>query len=264
MKSRTSFIPEATKNFLVNAGYFIVVFAIALAVSTMALTRRVNSYISTHSPLLFTIQKQEIVITNATSGVLQKVYVVSGQHVKKGDLLAELSDQVSQQKLLALEKNSGQNVSAQTEAQVLKASISQSQIKAPHDGVVYQINALEGSYVNQASLLMTMFADDDVKIMGLVTNDGYDRLQRKKTFDVYSPRFGQTFTIVFEGAGKITEDKDTNEMKYEVLFHFTDPTEGAAFIQGEGVEVVSESTSEDHFSPSGTVAKFWNSFIIGK
>lgn len=250
--------------FIINSFYFVLVFGVALAVATLALTRKINSYQASRQPILFNIKKQEIVITNSVNGRLEKLSVTPGQHVNKGDLMAQLVDETIDSKLSSLESVSTDNLSARTEAQILKAQKPQYEIRAPRDGVIYRIDVAEGTYLNQTTPMLVLFADQDIKLVGYVNAENYAKIQKDKTLDVYSPRFGQVYSIVLEGAGRVIPATQYAESKYELQFRFVDPDEGTAFIQGEGLEVISETKQDTAMTPADRIAQFWNSFIVGK
>lgn len=250
--------------FAINALYFTVVFLMALAIASLALTRKINSYQSSRQPIIFNVKKQEVVITNSVPGRLEELSITAGQHVRKGETLAQLVDDTFVSKLASLDSVAEENISARTEAKILEAQKPQFAIKAPRDGVIYRVDVAEGTYLNHTTPMMTLFADEDIAVIGYVNAEQYARIQNDKTLDVYSPRFGQIYRIALEGAGRVIPATERDPSKYELQFRFTDQDEGAAFIQGEGLEVVSEARQDGASAPADRLAKFWNSFIIGK
>jgi multidrug resistance efflux pump len=252
------------KKYFWNTVYFMLVFVAALTVATQALARRVNTYESTKKPLFFSVDKEDIVLSNSVTGRVQEVFVATGQHVSKGDLLVSLKDDTLTQRMSSLESVAEDNLSARTELDLLRAKSQEYEIRAPRDGVVYQIHAAEGSYLNSSSPVITLFADGNVKVAGVLTQDQYAEIQKNKDLDVYSPRFEQIYQITFEGVGRVRPATRYEESQYEVQFRFADSEEGAAFIEGESLEVVSKSKGDDEaVRPSIRVANFWNKFIIG-
>jgi len=250
-------------NFLLNAVYIIFVFVIAFTIASLALVRKVNSYEASKEPLFFSVQKENIELTSPVAGRLDSIEVRTGQHVKQGEIVAQLSDEFLQKRLEALEQVAEQNLSANTEAQVLRAQREQFQISAPKDGVVYKINSAAGSFLGQGSPLITMFADDKVKLTGYVNSIQYAEIQKNKDLNVYSSRFQQIHTITLEGVGRVQGGAGVDQNKYEVLFRFVDPEEGPAFLEGESLEVVSTQNNEEVKRPVARLVDLWNRFIIG-
>lgn len=249
---------------IVNTIYFVIIFIVALSIATLSLTRKINSYHMTKQTLVLNVKKPEVVISNSVEGKVDSLQVDAGQHVRKGDTLVKLTNDAITQKLETLEELGNSNLSAQTEAKVLQAQIPQFEIKAPRDGIVYQINIAEGAYLNHSTPMMILFADDDIKLTGLVNNEQYTQVQKDKTLDLYSPRFGQIFSVTLEGAGRVIPATTYSESKYELQFRFSDPNEGASFIQGEGLEVISQTRNDMAKNPAERIAEFWNGFIIKK
>lgn len=258
-------VTHHVSRFVLNSIYFIIVFVAALAISTLALTRRLNSYESTRSPLLLRVDKEEITMSNSVVGRVSKVYVKAGQHVKKGELLVELYDEAAQAKITTLEQFAKDNLSARTEASALKAQNSQFEVRSPRDAIVYKVDAVEGtSYLPLNSTLVTLFADTNIHLTGDVTIEQYADIQKQKKLDVYSSRLEQIFSVEYEGISKVLPPTGQESTKYELVFHFADSNEGNAFIQGENLEVVARTRDDSALRPSYLIAKFWNSFIIGK
>jgi HlyD family secretion protein len=168
------------------------------------------------------------------------------------------------QRLASLEVLAEDNLSAKTEFELLKAKASEYEIKATRDGVVYQIQAAEGSYLTMNSPLLILFADSNVKVTGMVNQVQYAEIQKNKDVDVFSPRFEQVYSLTFEGIGRVQPATNFEESKYEIKFRFSNLDEGAAFIDGEGLEVIAKEARDEAIRPSARIANLWNSLILGK
>jgi len=260
MKQRSNYLIT----FFFNALYFVVIFAIALAISTLALARRLNSYQATNTPFVLQLQKEEIQLTTTVAGQAKKILVVPGQHVKKGDLLIQLTDQATTVKIATLDKVSKDNISAKTEAEVLKTLAPQFEIRAPKDGIVYKINVVEDAYVQSNTPVINMFSDDNVKLIGLVTQDQYIELIKQKRLDVFSIRREQIFSVKLDAVSRVIPATQSQASLYELYFQFVDPDDGASFIQGESVDVIAKSRDDATMKPSNIVTTFWNSLVTGK
>ncbi len=256
MKQNDSFISH-----LLNGLYFFIVFVFALAFSTLALVRKVNSYDSTRGPLILHVDKEDIDISNYAPGKVESINVKTGQHIEKGQLILQMSDDATEAKISTLEKVSKENVSARTEVLLLKAQSSQYDIRAPRDGIVYRIDAVEGSYLNPNSSIAKLFADGDIKLTAIVDTRQYTDIQKIKIFEVYSPRLEQTYSVIVEGIGRVIGPGISNKSSlYEVHFKFVNPEDGISFIEGEDLEVIAKNND---LSPANMLKKFWNSFILG-
>ena len=246
------------KRGLINGAYFTVVFLLAFGIAAQALVRRVNGYESTQAPLLFSVEKENVILSNAVAGRIDNVAVSTGQHVNKGDLLVSIVDDATTQRMIALENLAKDNISAQTELATLQAQAGDYEIHAPRDGVIYQISAAEGSFLTASSPVLTMFADSNVKITSMVNQEQYAQIQQNKEMDVYSPRLQQIYKIDFVGVGRVQPATANEESKFEMQFRFADDNDGAAFIEGEQLEAVAKSSNNDAVKPSMILANLWN------
>lgn len=249
------------RNVAVNTFYFVAVFALALAIASQALARRVNTYEITKQPLLFSVSKEKVVISNAVTGRVDEVPVTIGQHVRKGDLLVRLSDDTLAKRLDTLRNVSEDNLSARTELELLQTQTQAYEIRAPRDGVIYQIDVAEGSYLNSSTAVLTLFADTNVKLVGSVSPTQYAEIQKNKDLDVYADRFEQVYKVTFQGVGRVVPGNRYDESKYEVQFRFADDEDGAAFIEGETLEVVSPNQDNQASRPSLRLTRLWNKLM---
>lgn len=248
---------------LLNIFYFCLVFLFALALTTLSLARRINSFESTQQPLLVNIDKEDIIITNTISGKIEEVFVNEGDHVNQGDLLVRMEDPNAQARIESLEAFSD-NLSARTEANLLRAQVSQSEIRAPRDGVVYKILVGEGANLNLNTSVITLFADDNLRLTGVVNPDQYAEIQKNRSLSAYSPRLEQVYDLEVEGVGRVHPATDHEASKYELILRFAREDEGAVFLEGESLEITSLRNNEEIASPSYIVARFWNQLVTGK
>lgn len=249
--------------FILNSGYFLIIFLIALAISTLALARRLNSYQSSNTPFVLQIQKDEVELTNTVAGRVKEVFVKPGQHFKKGDLLIQLADEATEAKIETLERLARENVSARTELEVLKTLTPQYEVRAPQDGIVYKVHVVEDTYLQNNSNMITMFSDDDVKLIGLVSPEQYAEILKQKRLDVFSSRREQIFGVKLEAVSRVIPATQHQASEYELYFQFVNPEDAASFIQGESVNVVAKTRDDQQFKPGNLIVTFWNSLIAG-
>jgi multidrug resistance efflux pump len=254
------------KNFLINTLYFGFVLSVAFVVATQAIARKVNTYNSTQSPFFIMVDKEELVLSNSVPGRVDQVLVKAGDHVKKDDLIVKLVDDSLQGRIESLTPLAKDNLSARTELALLSARTQEYEIKAPRDGVVYSIDAAEGSFLNVSYPIATLFLDQNVKLTGTLDKRQYARIQKERELNVYSPRLEQVFKVAFSGVGKVLASGRSDDSRYETFFRFSDDEEGLAFIEGESLEVISNDadSGNDGKRPGTRLAEFWNAFILGK
>lgn len=249
---------------ILNGLYFVLVFMIALAIATLGLVRKINSYENNELPIIVHVDKEDIVVTNVAAGTIKKILVQNGQHVNKDDIIMELEDDATEAKISTLEKISSQNVSARTEALILKAQTAQNLIKAPRDGVIYKIEVIEGSYVNSYTPIIKMFADQDTKLTALVDEQQFSRIQKNRALSVYSPRLEESYQISLQGISRmIAPNVNQVSNMYEIHFLFADAEDSIALVEGEDLEILHKNDEFQDLRPATVLKRFWNSFILG-
>jgi len=258
------------KEGIINGVYFVAVFLFALIITTQALARKVNSFQTIDNSILFYVDKQDIDVVSVAGGRVKKVDVSPGEHVNKGDLLLELDMSEYNQKVKALSLVADENLSAKTELNTLLNQKEYFNIYAPQDGVVSEISIAEGSYVPNGAKVMTLFSDYNAKLLAYVTPIQYDEIQSKEKISVYSKRLEQVFEIKLNGIGKVTTDYQVTGdatqkiRKYELIFQFMNPDDGAVFIEQESLQFINIATDDNIKRPLDRVAKLWNALILGK
>ena len=250
------------RNVFVNGIYLLVVVVVTLVISTLSITRKVNSFHENNRFLDFIVDKEDIVITNAIPGRVNEILVKPGDRVRSGDVLVEIVDEGLLAKLEGLSASEDFNTSAKTEADLIRSQLDQFKIRAPRDGVIYDINNVVGANLSINTPVMTMYADNGVRLKTNMTQEQLDQIQRVNTLDVLSPRFEQVYQVEYLSVGKATYDRTTAVNTYEVYFSFTDKSVGAVFLEGEVLEVIG-SRRKGVKRPADYFVDAWNSMIIG-
>lgn len=260
------------RKYLINGIYFSVVFIAVFLVATQALVRKINTYDLAEKLLFLTVDKQDVNMASTIAGKVDEVRFKPGDHVNEGDVIVRLSDESVASKIKALEAVADENFSAQTELDLLRSRLSEYDIKATRSGTLYEINVSKGSYVLAGGAIATLFADDDVKLVGSIRPEQYTLIEKRRGITVFSPRLGQAFVATFEGVGKVKEDApiiDANgqpqvpQEKYEILFTLRDEDAGASFIEGERLDVIPDDSASEHLRPAKQLTRVWNSLILG-
>lgn len=260
------------KKYLVNSLYIAVVFVVVFLIATQALVRKINTYTLSENLLFLTVDKPDVNISNTIAGKVDEVLVKSGDHVHEGDVLISLSDESIETRIEVLRENARENLSANTELQLLRARLDEYEVRAPRDGVIYEILVSKGSFIQGGNTVVTLFADDEIRLVGSIRPDQYPLIEKNRGITVFSPRLGQTYTVLFQGVGKVKEEAPfitaegtevVQEEKYEISFVLKDEEQGAAFIEGERLEVVPANRDEERVKPLNRLVSIWNSLILG-
>ena len=248
-------------NFFLNTVYFLIIFVAAGTLASMAMVRKINSFRNVGGEVVLSVDKRDVVITNVSAGSIEKVYVNPGERVKAGDVLVSFDGDSLDAKVSVLEQFSGNNVSAQTQLEELKLEYEDLAIWAPKDGVIANVNVAEGSYVPKNVNILTMHADDDVKLESELTLNQIEEMQRLQKLEVVSTRLQQSFVVVFSGINPI-QDEAGGENGYLATFRFDDASDGPAFIEGERLNVLG-AAKKVGARPADVLVDLWNSLIIG-
>lgn len=259
------------KEYIINIIYFILIFIFSIAVATQALARKVNTFQTMTSPIFFYVDKQDIAVVATITGQVEELLVSPGQYVDKGELVMKISMSNYDKKIEALEAVADGNLSARTELSILKEKADSFNVYAPQNGVIYKVQVSEGSYVGIGTEVATLFADSDAKLLTYVTPAQYTELQSKPSISVYSKRLEQAFSVKLNGIGKVTDDyqsiggSNTKRLrKYELIFQFVNPEDGAVFIEQESLQFINVVSSNNIQRPMERVARLWNALILGK
>lgn len=138
------------------------------------------------------VANESVSLRSEVSGIVEKIYFSEGQKVKKGDLLVQLNDdelvaelekleftkklnediEYRQKQLLAKEAISKEEYetalttlnTSLAEIKVQRVQIRQHQIRAPFDGIIGLRQISEGSYLNPADAIATLYNINPIKV----------------------------------------------------------------------------------------------------
>lgn len=254
---------KAVLRFFVNTIYFILVITIALGISTIALTRKVNQSQTNLNSLSGTVVKEKVVVLTLTRGIVNVIQVKNGQPVRKGDVLVKMSNPVLENNFKVYQERTD-NESAQTEANIAKVSLDNLTIKSPVDGVVGELYTAEGSSVDEFSKVMLIYSSKDMRLQADLTGPQYQKIQKLSKVNAYSARLNQDFTIV---PGLIRADEKatngTNEKKIGLYFSFANENQAAALVHNEDLTLNLEETTRTR-KPIDIFIDFWNGLLSRK
>ncbi len=268
---------QSIRSFLTNSGYLILVFVFAFAVATQALMHKINNYELNKSLLFLTVKKERVDVSTTVPGRIEEILVRPGVHVKSGEIVARLKDESRNFKIAALRDVADQNLSARTELELLLAQTEEYDIRAPRDGVVERVYASKGTSVIEGVVILSIYADEDMQLVGNIRPEQYNLIDKHRGISVFNPRLGQAFTASFQGITGVRDDmlpdgtkvpmstdlSQTKNELYEIRFALNEKEEGASFIEGEKLEIISENIDIEQQKPLYRLAKLWNSLILG-
>lgn len=273
---------QSIRSFLANSGYLILVFVFAFAIATQALMHKINNYELNKSLIFLLVKKERVDVSTTVPGRVEEILVRPGAHVNEGDVVVRLKDEGRDLKIAALRPVAAQNLSARTELELLLSQENEYELRAPRAGVVESIFSTKGTTVINGAVVLTVYADDELELVGLIRPEQYNLIDKHRSISIFNPRLGQAFTASFQGitgvrddllpdgtiapaqqpAGQSTNNQQPVEM-YEIRFALNEKEEGASFIEGERLEVISENADIEQEKPIYRLAKLWNSLILG-
>lgn len=265
------------KKYVVNGFIVVLVFSFAFFVATQALMHKINNYELNKSLLFLTVKKERVEVATTVSGKVEELVVRPGDHVEEGEIVARLRDEGRELKMEALSLVARDNLSARTELELLRAQTDEYAIRAPRAGVVEQILVSKGTTIIGGTTILTVFADDNVQLVGNIRPDQYTLIDKHRNVTIFSSRLGQAFTASFQGITGVRDDilpdgtiapptTTTNTPRtemYEVRFALNEKEESNSFIQGERIEILSENVEIEQLKPLYRLARVWNSLILG-
>ncbi len=267
---------RSIKTVVVNGLYLGAAFLFAFMIATQALMHKINNYELNKSLIFLTVKKERVDVSTTVAGRIEEILVRQGSSVKEGEIVARLKDEGRELKIAALRPVAGANLSARTELELLLAQEDEFEIRAPRSGVVERVYSTKGTSVIEGSVLLTVYANDDLELVGTIRPEQYNLIDKHRSISVFNPRLGQAFTASFQGITGVRDDLlpdgtsapvqndavKKNEM-YEIRFSLNEEEEGGSFIEGEKLEVISENADVEQLKPLYRLARMWNSLILG-
>ena len=253
-------------SFLFNFMIFATIIVVALAVATVGLTRKVNKYREEYRRgVMATVFKEIIPILSFTRGTVKTINIHVGQEVKKGDVLVEIDNPALRGKIAALQQY-GENVSAQTEAQVAQVEIRYFIISAPADGIIGEVQVTEGSPVEDFTQLAVLYANENTKFLSELTVDQYAVVSRSPTLLAYSKRLNQHIRLKPDILKPDQKDPERQGAEKKIGLYFTllDSSGSAQLVHNEDVELLLSPTNEGGKRPIDYFVDFWNGMLEAK
>lgn len=247
--------------FNIIVGFIVVITAVSIA--TIALTKKVNETNANYNQnITATVVKQSVTILSLTDGVIEKVYVKTGDEVKKGDVLVRMSNSSLQDKIRVYEQFQN-NVSAQTEANLSKLDLNNLTVYAPIDGIIGEVSATDGSSVSQFTKLMTIYSSNGIRLLANLTEGQYQSLQNSHEILAYSDRLSQSFQITPTILRPDEQSSLNNSYgkKIGLYFEFNNPKDGVSLLNNEDLKLQFGNKQEGAQKPIDFFVNFWNGLL---
>lgn len=182
-------------NFGVNLFFGLLIVLITLIVTTISMTKKINDFTAQNqNNIIVTVQENNVPVLSFTRGIVKAIDVKEGEEVKKGYLIAEISNPLleKQARLLLSVPN---NVSAQTQGQLANVELQYEKIYSPVDGRIGQVLTTIDSPVDEYSKLMDIYESTDTKLLAYLTVDQYQAVIKMSKIPAFSQLLNQDFYI---------------------------------------------------------------------
>ncbi len=246
-----------------NIFFFTIIIVLAFTVATIALTRKVNEYSHRYNQSIKgSVIKQVIPVLASGKGMVKKIYVKTGQEIKKDDLLVTLDNEALAGKIDVL-KQFKDNTSAQTEAKIAEQELGNLKITAPVDGMVGDIVITEGSPIESLNKILTLYADDNVRLLAQLDVDQYQTIKRLHEVRAYSERLNQSFYIIPDilNPNVSTPETPLDPKKIGLFFKFQNKIDAVSLLNNEDLTLQLDTQNEKVNKPIDYFVNFWNAFL---
>lgn len=248
---------------LLNVVFFTVVLIMALSISTIALTKKVNDYRNENTTgVQGTVIKQVVPVLSFTKGVVRTVNVKVGQEIKKDEVLVEMDNPLLRSKVKTLEKFPN-NLSAETEAEVGREELKTLTITSPVDGFIGEIQVTEGSVTENLAPVVTIYAHQDIRVLVELSSKEYQAIKNLSEIKAYSERLNQTFVLKPDilKPDESTEAK-TQEKKIGLYFTIKNTQDAKYLLNNEDLDLYVDDSNEERIArPIDIVVNFWNNVL---
>ena len=263
-------------NLAINISFGIVIIIIVLVVATISITKKINDFnLQNQANITAVVQKNDVPVLSFTKGIIKTINVQEGDQVKKGQLLAEISNPLLEERVRVL-LSVPNNVSAQTEGQVAALQLQYDKVYAPVDGTIGQIDTTIDSPVDEYSKLMDIYQSTDTKILAYLTVDQYTTAVKMSKIPAFSQRLNQDFYLspsilkpnqepssnsLLAPAQQGTTTSQIPSNTIALFFKLNNPGDANSLLNGEQLELDFQPQQYKVSKPIDYFVAFWNKLI---
>ncbi|MFZ9035659.1 MAG: efflux RND transporter periplasmic adaptor subunit [Francisellaceae bacterium] len=193
------------------------------------------------------VAPQSVVIMSQVSGIVDKINFKSGQLVKKGDVLLLLENTQQQADLAsseaafqkakqqyermsrlyndskavskeALDNAQSQYLQSKAELDIAQYQLSNTEIRAPFDGVLSMTQLAVGSYVSEGDAIVSIVNKQNLQVEYALSEKYASELKTGQTTEFYSDAWpGRTFKAIVD---YISPDVSSDNLTFSVRAYF--------------------------------------------
>ncbi len=249
--------------YFLNIIFFTVIILVVIAISTIALTKKVNEYRDQYkNGISGTVEKNSIPVMSFTKGVISTINIKTGDEILEGDILIELNNPSLENEIEALKKFP-KNESAQTQLGLYEQELENLIISAPIDGIVGEVLLTEGAPVDEFVKLLTIYSNDDIKLIAELTIEEYQAVKRATKIFAFSKRLNQSFEIIPDILNPDTKTPlKFEEKKIGQFFKFANEADAVSLLNNEDLTIQLESPEVKQTNkPVDFIVDFWNKIL---
>lgn len=256
---------RALFKFFVNIIFSIFIVVIAITITTISLTKKINDFNKQYQQGVgSTVVKDEIPVIGMTKGIIKTLNVSEGQQVKKGQLLAEITNPVLEAQIRVFASDP-KNESAQTQAKLAKADLAYDTIYAPVDGIISNMQVTVNSPIDQYSRLMSIYANQNTKVLVYFTTDQYLTSQKMAKIPAFDPRLNQDFYLAVYGLKPnqeiLAKEDNPSVHKVAVYLKLLNSQDSLSLLNGEQLQLKLTPPEDQTNKPINIFVRFWDSLI---
>lgn len=249
-------------NSIINIFLLGVIVGICLIATTITLTQRIDDYRNQYKHgISVTVVKQEIPVVSLVSGTVNELQVQLGQGVKKGDVVATISNPLLTSQIYAFQSVKD-NVSAQTEARIERAKVPFQTIKSPVDGSLGEILVKKGAAVNELTDVATIYANDNTRLLSYLSTNNYLLVKKQSIVKAYNPRLNLDILLRPDTLQpKEVAVGQFGEKKFGLYFTLVNPSDAISLLQNEDMVLQIDTPQDKVVKPIDFIVNFWNSIL---
>lgn len=214
-------------NYLVNILYVITILFVVVVLTTYAFLRKTEIFnSSTKEYVIGTVIKGEVPIFSNNNGVIKRIYVDKGEVIIRGEKLLDISYDM---------EGSGSGLIETISSQL--------------NGVVKTINEVDGNKVKKDTKIATLYSNDNMKVLILLTEDQFEKLKEMEYLEVFSKRLDQAFPMRVGLLQPEERGMSLTNKKIGVYLAFFDTKEAASLLNNESVIIFfADKSSRENIS----------------
>jgi hypothetical protein len=243
---------------LVNLLFLFCLAAIAVMIGTIALGKKIEALRNQqNSGLVAAVIKPKIELLPVSTATVSSVMVSPGTPVTQGQVLVTLTNASLTGRIAALSKFPNDS-GAVAKLAAARAQLNALTVRAPDNGVVGTIYIAPGSSVDQATPILDIYTDHDVRLYAQLTLTDYQHLRSIHGLVAYSERLHRSFPVQLGSLNPSEEANPANSQpKVGLYLQLTDPLSAPKLLDNEALQLRPARPPNTAVGPLDILSDFW-------